>query len=55
MEEELQRKTTSNGRRPPIENNLQWKTTSNGRQHSMEDGNKYFFLNEEDFKYSLKS
>ena len=30
-------KLTSNGRRPPMEDDLQWKTTSNGRQTTMED------------------
>jgi hypothetical protein len=32
MEDDLQWKTTSIGRRPPMEDDLQWKTTSNGRQ-----------------------
>jgi hypothetical protein len=48
MEDNLQWKTTFNGRRPPMEDDLkwkttsnrsglQWKTTSNGRQPPMED------------------
>jgi hypothetical protein len=37
MEDDLQWKTTSNGRQTPMEDNLQWKTTSNGRQPPMED------------------
>jgi hypothetical protein len=32
MVDDLQWKTTSNGRQPPMEDDLQWKTTSNGRQ-----------------------
>jgi hypothetical protein len=30
MEEDLQWKMTSNGRRPPMEDDLQWKTSSIG-------------------------
>jgi hypothetical protein len=30
-------KTTSNGRRPSMEDNLQWKTNSNGRRPPIED------------------
>jgi hypothetical protein len=29
--------TTSNRKRPPMEDDLQWKTTSNGRQPLIED------------------
>ena len=32
FDDQTKRKMTSNGRRPPIEDNLQWKTTSNGRR-----------------------
>ena len=37
MEDDLQWKMTSNGRRPPIQDELQWKTTSNRRRPPMED------------------
>jgi hypothetical protein len=32
MEDDLQWKTSSNERRPPMEDNLQWKMTYNGRR-----------------------
>jgi hypothetical protein len=51
MEDDLQWKTTSNGRQTPKEDNLQWKTTSNGRWPQTII---FESLNEEDFKYSLK-
>jgi hypothetical protein len=35
MKDDLQWKTTSNGRQPQMEDNLKWKTTSNGRQPPM--------------------
>ena len=37
MEDDLQWKTTFDGRQPLMEDDLQWKTTFNGRQPSMED------------------
>jgi hypothetical protein len=37
MENYLQWKTTTNGRRAPMEDELQWKTTSNRRGPPMED------------------
>jgi hypothetical protein len=37
MEDNLQWKRTSNGRRPQMEDDLKWKTTSNGRRPLMED------------------
>jgi hypothetical protein len=37
MEEDLQWKTTSNGRQPPMEDDLPWKTTYNGRPPTMEE------------------
>ena len=37
MEDDIQWKLTSDGRRPSMEDDLQWKTTSNGRQPPMED------------------
>jgi hypothetical protein len=36
-EDDLQWKTTSNGRQSPMEDDTQWKTTFNGRQPQMED------------------
>jgi hypothetical protein len=37
MEDDLQWKTTSNGRQPPMEDHLQWKRTSYARRPPMED------------------
>jgi hypothetical protein len=37
MEDDLQWKTASNGRQPPMEDDLQQKTTSNERRTPMED------------------
>ena len=37
MEEDLKWKTTSNGRRPQIEDYLKWKTTSIGKPTQIED------------------
>ena len=37
MEDNLQWKTTFNGKQPPIEENLQWKTNSSGRRPPIED------------------
>jgi hypothetical protein len=37
MEDNLQWKRTSNGRRPPMEDDLQWNTTSDGGLPPMED------------------
>jgi hypothetical protein len=68
MEDNLQWKTTSNGRQSPTEGKLQRKTTSNGRQPAMEDKLQwktttdgrwrqiltFKSLNEEVSKYSLK-
>ena len=36
MEDDLQWKTTFDGRQPSMEDDLQWKTTFNGRQPSSE-------------------
>ena len=36
-EDDLQLKTTSNGKRTPLEEDNQWKMTSNGRRPLMEE------------------